>query len=653
MKMKRLLGVLLTIVLMLGLLPGMGFTAYADVPQEGSNKYVGYRHNYNGFDVYGKREKADGTIEKIQTTWNNSGYKTVMKVGESGSISFDDFAYGKEYTSYDVKASVTARVRGKGVLVTYTLFNDSDELKKVKIGSYADTQIYEDDKAPCSFTENGIKMTSVDGTLEFQLIPGGGNFTTRWYGSFSEASDNVFNNRTDTSTYTKDSGIAWSWTIDIPARATITKTAELSAGQVGTTQIIYDANGGTGEMDPTVDIPGESIKLNKNTFTKDDYVFQGWDTNSAGTTVVYADEATLTMPDTDTTLYAVWKENPEITAAAEGFEGAYDGKEHGITVTVTDPSSGATIKYGKTAGTYDLDASPTITNVVDSPLTVYFKVTADGYKDYTGSATVTINKANAVPATVTANNRTYDGAEKSLVTVDDSTLDGGMMQYALGSDATTEPTEGWSTSIPTATDIGTYYVWYMAQGDKDHSDSEPACVESVISEKVVYEVASVEGAEHVIESGRDTVITVKRSVGDEQTYGLYAGAKMDGTDLPEGSSSAAPGSLVLTLKAAYLDMLKEGKHLVGITFEDGEAEAAITIVAKPAPEPTETPSPTPTVTPTPTPTEAPTAAPTEKPTPTPKPVPKTGDSGTPLLWLLMALLGVGVLGITVRQYSRK
>ncbi len=325
MKMKRLLGVLLTIVLMLDLLPGMGFTAYADVPQEGSNKYVGYRHDDNGFIVYGKREKDDGTIEEIQTTFGNYGYKTVMKVGESGSRSFDTFAYGKEYISNDVKASVTARVRGKGVLVTYTLFNDSDELKKVNIGSYADTQIYNDDKAPCSFTENGIKMTSVDGTLEFQLIPGGGNFTTRWYGKFYDADDNVFNDRTDPSTYTDDSGIAWSWTIDIPARATITKTAELSAGQVGTKQIIYDANGGTGEMDPTVDIPAESIKLNKNTFTKDDYVFQGWDTNSAGTTVVYADEATLTMPDTDTTLYAVWKENTKPDSDTQPKPGTNEG----------------------------------------------------------------------------------------------------------------------------------------------------------------------------------------------------------------------------------------------------------------------------------------------------------------------------------------
>lgn len=119
---KRFLGILLSLVMVLGLLPGMGFTAYADVPQEGWNKYVGYKHDSDGFIVYGKRENADGTIDVIQTTYGNSGYKTVMKVGESESISFDDFAYGKEYISDYVKASVTARVRGKGVLVTYTLF---------------------------------------------------------------------------------------------------------------------------------------------------------------------------------------------------------------------------------------------------------------------------------------------------------------------------------------------------------------------------------------------------------------------------------------------------------------------------------------------------------------------------------------------------
>ena len=80
------------------------------------------------------------------------------------------------------------------------------------------------------------------------------------------------------------------------------------------------------------------------------------------------------------------------------------------------------------------------------------------------------------PATVTANDRTYDGTEKPLVTVDDSTLVGGTMQYALGTDDQTAPTGGWGIDIPTGKDAKTYYVWYKAVGDANHSDSAPVCL---------------------------------------------------------------------------------------------------------------------------------------------------------------------------------
>ncbi len=29
----------------------------------------------------------------------------------------------------------------------------------------------------------------------------------------------------------------------------------------------------------------------------------------------------------------------------------------------------------------------------------------------------------------------------------------------------------WSTSIPTKTNAGTYYVWYMVKGDDNHNDT--------------------------------------------------------------------------------------------------------------------------------------------------------------------------------------
>lgn len=89
-----------------------------------------------------------------------------------------------------------------------------------------------------------------------------------------------------------------------------------------------------------------------------------------------------------------------MTVSAPNVEVDYDGKPHGITVSVTDPANGASVKFGEVQGTCNLDASPTITNVVDSPKTVFYQVTADNYETVTGSATITINKANQnAPAT--------------------------------------------------------------------------------------------------------------------------------------------------------------------------------------------------------------------------------------------------------------
>lgn len=88
-----------------------------------------------------------------------------------------------------------------------------------------------------------------------------------------------------------------------------------------------------------------------------------------------------------------------------------------------------------------------------------------------------IKKAASTAAKVTANNRTYDAAKKPLVSVDDSTLTGGKMYYALGTDAATEPdVSAYSTDIPEATDVGTYYVWYKVIGDDNYKDVEAVCI---------------------------------------------------------------------------------------------------------------------------------------------------------------------------------
>ena len=561
---KRFLNILLTLALALGLMLAMTLTAYADVPQSGSNAYVGYTKGYRGFDVYGRN--GDSTI---QTTYGNGGYASVMQVGDNASISFSDFEYGfeygKEYASDDVKASITARVRGKAVLVTYTLVNTSDEAKTVKIGSYADTQIGRDDWAPCSFTDSGIKMTSIDGTLEFQLIPGGGNFTTRWYGAYYEADDNVFVNRDDTSTYTYDSGMAWSWTIEIPAGATVTKTAELSAGQVGTVQIIYDANGGTGEMDPTVDIPGKSVKLDKNVYTKDNCTFEGWDTNSEGKTVVYADEASLTMPDADMTLYAVWQENPEITATSKGYEGVYDGQPHGITVTVTDPTSGVEIKYGTAEGTYDLDDSPTITDVKNSSLTVYFKVTAEGYKDYTGSAIVTISKKAASVKAKDQNIKIGDTVPDLSSPVLDThyTVTGLVGEDKL----TTDPTLAYSAA-PDNTKAGTYTITPSGASAGDNYTISYETGTLTISNKQIQTITAEDVT--VIYGDKDKKITATTTGDGKLSYAVKSGDAVT-VDKDTGALTIVEaGNAVITVTASETDTYAQATKDVTVTVAEEE-----------------------------------------------------------------------------------
>ena len=97
-----------------------------------------------------------------------------------------------------------------------------------------------------------------------------------------------------------------------------------------------------------------------------------------------------------------------MTVTAEGYTDTYDGSAHGITVTAP---SGATIKYGTTEGTYDLDASPTYSDV--GSYTVYYQVTKEGYTAVRGSATVVINKAT-MTASAEGYVGTYDGSAHGI-----------------------------------------------------------------------------------------------------------------------------------------------------------------------------------------------------------------------------------------------
>lgn len=122
-------------------------------------------------------------------------------------------------------------------------------------------------------------------------------------------------------------------------------------------------------------------------------------------TTLASGTATVQIVASETTTYRRTTRNIRVTvtepapgtiaATVAGFTGEYDGSAHGATITVTDPSAGATVMFGTSDGTYDLTESPTYTAV--GTYTVYYKITATGYTDMTGSVTITITEPAPAP----------------------------------------------------------------------------------------------------------------------------------------------------------------------------------------------------------------------------------------------------------------
>lgn len=86
-----------------------------------------------------------------------------------------------------------------------------------------------------------------------------------------------------------------------------------SSKEIVTYYVKYDSNDGTGTMPNSTHIYNKGSDLNSNNFTRDDYVFEGWNTTANGTGKSYADGQTIfdlaTTNETTVTLYAQWIKN--------------------------------------------------------------------------------------------------------------------------------------------------------------------------------------------------------------------------------------------------------------------------------------------------------------------------------------------------------
>ncbi len=154
-----------------------------------------------------------------------------------------------------------------------------------------------------------------------------------------------------------------------------TKATEIAKGSTGNITlyakwleiytITFDANSGTGEMNPRTVTAETEFEIPENTFTKNGYIFAGWATSADGN-VSYSDKAKITVTES-ITLYAKWIITADTVAAAIGDlsgEGphdiAVDGEITGETISVI---SAALKNNGEAKVNLDLSQTTGLTSI--------------------------------------------------------------------------------------------------------------------------------------------------------------------------------------------------------------------------------------------------------------------------------------------------
>ena len=537
--MKRFIGILLSLALIIGLMPGMSITAYADTPYTGAVK-IEYRisQSWNSFSsetIYtslATLRKASLPTKCYMETELDKRFGWRWGSIESIDISDDTVVTGNpsEY-AITVNGLGTSAVRIKYLSSGDRYFYFNNSIKVSKLETYTVTlhtnggTISTGKEVESYIEEVGAELPSANDITKDTCIFEG------WYDNDS-FSGTAVSEIASTETGNKEYWAKWkklhthSFTYSADSNA-ITATCTADDCDLPENEVILTINaplhttfGDGKEAAATLDGLSDFNAATGKSIAASDIKYVGRD----GTT--YTESATA---PTDAGKYTAKITVEEKTAGVD-YEIAK------AEATITENPIASEITYGQTladsnltdgtasvAGSFEWKDSTVAPSVSDSQTTEYdvvFTPEDGNYGTAECKVKLTVNEANsAVTSVPEANALTYTGSAQDLVTAGEA--DGGEMEYALGTD--TEATENYTTSIPSATDAGTYYVWYRVTGDENHTDTDALCVEVTIEKaSIEFEAqgytGEYDGQEHGI-----TVSVTKPETGFAIRYGTEEG----------------------------------------------------------------------------------------------------------------------------------
>ena len=197
--------------------------------------------------------------------------------------------------------------------------------------------------------------------------------------------------------------------------------------------------------------------------------------NASSYTVYYKVEGNSNINDVaaDTATTTIAKVTPTVVAPTAVTGLVYNTNEQ--TLVNGGSTDYGTLKYSLDETTYSTSL-PKATNA--SSYIVYYKVDGDENINDIAVDTTTATIAKVTPTVVapTAKVLTYNTQAQELVNA--GSTDYGTLKYSLDNST-------WSTSIPTATNYGSYTVYYKVEGDSNVNDVAAQSVACSINEKQV------------------------------------------------------------------------------------------------------------------------------------------------------------------------